>query len=217
MLLGFSTAGKSTILNQLKSKYGERIGTIDTDSEISADYDYHIFNIFLSLSKPDGCTKDALDFIERKEREILISLVDRCTKSSVPIVIASGPAIVARQPQWSHFLNEVEPVCYYLKLTPEEVFRGLRARRESPKFDEVRNCPMFGCWDLDVITTFHNDTYELFSEKDALEKIRSQMKSLTEKYEEFAQRNIFPARELESNESLRSEFYSSIAVDLRLT
>jgi len=216
ILLGFCTAGKSTIIDQLKSRYGNRVETIDTDYEVSADYDHHIYRIYLSLCKPNNDRNDVLHFIETKEREILISLVERCCKSTIPRVISAGPFTVSRQPQWSHFYGKVSPVCYYLKLTPEEVVEGLLKRRNSQKFDEVRDSPLFGSWDCCTITQFVNNRYEALPPESAVSNVRKQMELVILEYEKLSGTNVFRARDLETNEQLRKDFYNRIAIDLSL-
>lgn len=97
ILFGFCTAGKSTILKELKERLNKdnlQVIDIDTDAKISKEYGNHIYNIYISFYKERGDGReninDALEYIEKKEREILIRLTDKCSGSNIPYIIAPG-------------------------------------------------------------------------------------------------------------------------------
>lgn len=233
ILFGFCTAGKSTILKYLKEQFKAnniQILDIDTDKKISErKYNGHIYNIYQSLYKERGDgkenIKDALNYIEKKERELLVKLTDECPKSTIPCIIAPGPFLVIREPEWSDFYKKVNPICYYLELTPEEVYDGLMDRRKRLESnEEISKLPSFGCWDYCVITEFKNGRYELLKPKIALENIKKIMLGPRSPIKIFKnlsnirsdKNRIFKAREIRNDrkDNLKDKLYNSIKNDL---
>lgn len=92
VLLGFSTAGKSTILKEFSKLHGGKVEAIDTDKRI-AELDHgHIYDIFFERVS-EAYREAALKYIERREGEVL----DNISATSKPRLIAAGPSIPWRE------------------------------------------------------------------------------------------------------------------------
>ncbi len=223
ILFGFCTAGKSRILREFIERFDNdniKIKDLDTDKKISGRK-VHIYNIYISLYKERGDgkenIKDALDYIERKERELLVELANDCLESNIPYIIAPGPFLVTREPEWSYFYKKVNPICYYLELTPEEVYDGLIKRRRGLEFDKIGKSKSFGCWDYNSITYYIDGEYRELCREMALKYIRSNMREPIKKYREFSGLNkIFSAIDIRNNNNLKDKLYNSIKNDLLL-
>lgn len=226
ILFGFCTAGKSTILRVLKEnlfKDGIDIKDIDTDKRISEKkYGGHIYNIYEKLYENEGDgeknIKVALDYIKNEEEKLLEKLAIECSESKIPFIIAPGPFLVIRKPQWSDFCKTVNPVCYYLTLTPNEVYEGLINRRNKQlEFSEISKSECFGCWDVGVTTHYVNGKYEELPKKQALENISNNM-GVCKKFEELSIeisdiKRTFKAREIQkeiNDGNFKNELYKSI-------
>jgi len=226
ILFGFCTAGKSTILRILKEKLYEdniEIKDIDTDKRISEEkYNGHIYNIYKAFYKDEGDgkknIKGALEYIKNEEKKLLEKLTVECSESKIPCIIAPGPFLVIREPQWPNFYKTVNPVCYYLTLTPNEVYDGLINRRNNQlEFSEIGKSRCFGCWDDGVTTHYVDGKYEELTKKEALKNIINNMEvcKIFEKLSvEISDiKRTFKAREIQkdiSNGNLENELYKSI-------
>jgi len=223
ILFGFCTAGKSRILSEFKERFDNdniKIKDLDTDKEISGRK-CHIYNIYMSLYKKRGDgrenIKDALDYIERKEKELLVDLTYKCLESNMPYIIAPGPFLVTRNPEWSYFYKKVNPICYYLELTPEEVYDGLIKRRRRLEFDKISKSESFGCWDYNSITYYIDGEYRELCREMALKYIRSNMREPVNKFRELSGLNrIFSAIDIRNNNDLKNKLYNSVKNDLLL-
>jgi len=222
VLLGFCTAGKSTILRYFRNKYSKNtLCTIDTDEEVAKEYDNHIYNVYTvfykEISKEDGKKniQDALDYIEKKEKEILVKLANECYESKIPYLIALGPNTVEREPQWGYFKEVIDPICYHLELDKKEVYEGLISRIKKLKSDKnkITKSKSFGCWDNGSTMKYENGKYEPLSEEDALQNIKDIMCKPCEKYRELSKRT-FSATEIKENSDYKRQLYNSIEEDL---
>src|SRR4051812_11038544 len=88
VLMGFSCAGKSTILREASLRW-PAVRTIDSDEHIAESFGGHIYNTFLEFGR-----ERALDLIEAGERNLLNSLMDE----ESPRLLAAGPALPSRDP-----------------------------------------------------------------------------------------------------------------------
>lgn len=182
VLLGFSTTGKSTIINRFIKDYGNRLTAIDSDKEVSKQYDGHIYNLFLSL-RMGTSTRHALDEIATRERDFLRN-VDNGDR---PLLVAAGPAVPSRDPEWHDFVTRLRPCCLYLKKTAEDVLDGLRNRRDQHSSDPgLASDPGFGCWDNDVTTQPQDGKWVLVDTRKALANIRRHMQPLAVLYEQYS-------------------------------
>ncbi|MEW6127708.1 MAG: hypothetical protein AB1757_11780 [Acidobacteriota bacterium] len=214
VLLGFSTTGKSTILKDFASRYSSyNLETIDTDRRIPIpDYakteeDAHIYTVFNQLVKGQDRSK-ALRYIEKREREILNSL----QPGKNPQIVAAGPALASREPEWTKFTKRVNPVCFYLEKTAEEVYEGLLNRRnDKKKFPKkVRERADFGSWDEDVITEYENGKWVEIPKVRAIANITRHMKPLIQIYEAHSSGRKYKSLDLQRNSAVKDEFYAKI-------
>lgn len=233
ILFGFCTAGKSTIIKHFE-KYGEGLlHTRDTDTIISKDYGNHIYNIYTSFYKDykekyckgienPECNvskfnnKDANEYIEKREREILISLTDECYRSEVPCLMAPGPFLVTRKPQWEYFENNIKPICYYIELTKEEVYKGLMERRKKLRSNKISKSKSFGCWDDGSTMKYKEGKYVALDEQTAIKNIKELMRIPVCEYEKLSKGRTFKATEIRNDYNEENRLYSSIKKDLLL-
>ena len=187
LLLGFSTTGKSTILREFREKYSNAIDTIDSDKEISSEDDGHIYNVFLRFVDRNN-TNPAIQEIERRERRFLESV--RLSRTS--LLLAAGPFLPIREPEWSAFLERVRPVCFYLQKPPEEVLQGLIERRvRHLQNEQLASQYGFGCWDQGVTTEYREGHWVQIDDKErALQNVRDNMREMVRRYERLAARTF---------------------------
>jgi len=183
LLLGYSTTGKSTILCDFREKYAEAIETVDSDSEISKEDGGHIYNVFLRFVEGSD-TGPALREIERRERQFL----ERVGPNTRPLLIAAGPCLPIREPEWREFVQRVQPICFYLQKPPEKVLQGLRDRHAKHlRNEQLAGRPGFGCWDQDLTTECRNGRWvEVDDSERALQNVRANMQGMVRLYERLA-------------------------------
>jgi shikimate kinase len=174
VVLGYSCAGKSRILRDAQDRWPE-VEALDSDKWLASPYGGHIYNIFFSVGR-----EAALEMIAHREREFLGSLQPVVN----PRLIAAGPILPAREPQWSAFCGRVGPRLVYLEQTPEEGLDSLRERRARHASEPgVGTHPLFGSWDEDVTTARLPDgTWADVDDDTAIANIRRQMAQLEEIY-----------------------------------
>src|SRR5438309_440172 len=114
VLLGYSCAGKSTIVKEVLDRWPQVEG-LDSDAWVAEPYGGHIYNVFFRLGR-----LAALHQIAHREREFLDSLLPVETAR----LIAAGPSLPSRENQWSAFVGRVQPEFIYLTLTAEEALAG---------------------------------------------------------------------------------------------
>jgi shikimate kinase len=220
VLLGFSTTGKSTILRDFAAKYSSHnLETIDTDKRIlipdyaATEQDAHIYIVFNQLVR--GQDRDeALTYIERREREILETL----QQVNNPQLIAAGPALASREPQWAEFIKRVNPTCFYLEKTAEEVYEGLLDRRsdENKVPKEIRERVDFGSWDDNVITKYEDGKWIEVSKDRAIENIKREMQQLVRIYEAHSSGGKYNSLDLQNISAVKEQFYDRIREALGL-
>lgn len=150
VLLGFSTTGKSSILRDFREHHGGAVDTLDSDEQVSQPDGGHIYSTFLRF-RAGRNTTPSLQVIERREREFLRT----AGPTARPLLLASGPFLPIREPEWSGFVGRVRPVFFYLQKSPEEVLAGLLERRRGHLQDRKLTAdPGFGCWDQGVTTDY---------------------------------------------------------------
>lgn len=186
VLLGFSTTGKSTILRHFREHHGEALETLDSDTQISQPDGGHIYNIFLRY-RQGGSTAAAISTIENRERELLRTVMPTTNQ----MLIASGPSLPIRQPDWRYFLDRVCPVCFYLDKEPEDVLDGLLWRRtQHLKDTALASNPGFGCWDQGVTTEYSDGRWVELDRDRALANVRSIMSCMVQIYRDLATRTF---------------------------
>lgn len=182
VLLGFSTTGKSSILGDFREQLGDVVDTLDSDQQVSEQDGGHIYNVYLRFR--DGYNTDpSIHEIERREREFLRTF----EPVAKPLLLASGPFLPIREPEWSAFVEQVRPVFFYLQKNPEEVLKGLLVRRarhqENP---DLASDPGFGCWDQGITTEFRDGRWVLIDRAVALQNIRTNMARMVAIYASLA-------------------------------
>lgn len=216
-------SGKSRILSKFKERFDNdniKIKDLDTDKEISKEYDEHIYNIYTSFYKERGDGKenisDANEYIEKKEREMLVKLTDECIKSDIPYLIAPGPFLVTRKPQWEYFYYTIKPICYYLELNHGDIYEVLIRRRRGLESEMIGKSKSFGCWDYNSITYYINGEYKELPREIAEEYIKSNMSYPVKEYKRLSVERNFSAIDIRNNNNSREELYNSIKNDLLL-
>lgn len=194
VLLGFSTTGKSRILNDLKTKRLVNVDFIDTDTEIAKNHDGHIYNVFIDLfdSSDPIDRKKSLTYIENSEKRIIDNL---CKYSTQNRLIAPGPFLPFRQ-NFQKFINFSHPEFIFLKTDAENVYNGLIKRHERQIKEGLDKYPHFGCWDLDVTKGYQNGRYILLPKQIAINNIRLLLDSAQQFYKSLAVDNEFDSLEL---------------------
>ena len=129
---------------------------IDSDREISRPDGGHIFRTYLRYLNRfhSMASTDAANLvIAEREREFLRRMQPATDN---PRLIAAGPHIVLRNPEWPEFAYRVKPVFVYIQKSPESVARALierrqRLLRENPELEYESG---FGCWDQGATTRY---------------------------------------------------------------
>jgi len=158
------------------------VDTVDSDETVSRPDGGHIYNVYLRFR--DGCnTKTSIKAIEDRERDFLRT----AGPSAKPLLMASGPFLPLREPEWSAFINRIRPVFFYLQKNPEEVLDGLLQRRKQQLEDsDLASKPGFGCWDQDVTTEYRDGGWVEISRDAALQNVRRNMAPMVNIYEQLA-------------------------------
>jgi shikimate kinase len=211
VLLGFSTAGKSTILSDFETKYPQ-LQTIDTDQRIARDHRGHIYQVYLDLVSGSD-RQPALDYIDEKERVILKSI----QVSAGPRLIAAGPFLPLRNPEWDDFLGRVHPLCLHLDLDPSDVYDGLISRRcEHLKDQAIVNHPAAGSWDEGVTTEYQHGKWVDVPREKALENISKLMQGPFSVYKKYSGGRDFNAIDIRKDPAAKDRFYEIVKDGLGL-
>jgi len=207
VLLGYSTAGKSTVLRHFRDAYQERLFTADTDALVAAGSSGHIYNVFFRLADGEN-TGPALEFIQEEENRILNELIGE----NEPLLIAAGPAVPIRN-NWNRFLAEKRPECFYLDLSAAEVYNGLVDRDSRHRREGLHRRPNYGCWDRNSSKRFVAGEWLLMEPADAVPVITRNMAECIQAYVAAAplESHRFRARRLANSHDDRRRLYTSIA------
>lgn len=191
--MGFSTTGKSSILKDLKNKIGDSVKYFDSDFEISANYDNHIFGLFIDKHKNEDPEnrKEIMDEISNSENSFLKNL----TKVQDVYIAALGPNLHNRS-YWNDYYSKTKPYVIFLKADVETVYQGL-IRREDSLPQHLKNNPAFGNWNQGVIRRYNTKTklYERLSENEAKQNISQLIDVNENQYSRFAN-STFDAKTL---------------------
>jgi len=173
LITGFSTAGKSTLLKELKNQ----VRSIDSDEEVARVLGCaHIYEVFMKHG-PERSIK----LIENAENDLLSSISN---EKGQKILIAAGPFLMLRE-RWEHFFKTHVPFIIHLVIQGEDVYNGLLRRRNDQKEKLDQNNPYFGSWDNNVTTSLSNGIYVDLPKETALANIRTHLVGATAKYIEF--------------------------------
>ena len=150
---------------------------LDSDRWVSKPYGEHIYNMFFELGR-----SAALVQIEARERAFLSSL----EPTDAPRLIAMGPAVPSRHPQWQDFCDRVRPTFIYLDQSAGDVLTALRKRRADHAADpNIANHPLFGSWDDDVTTADSGGGWVEVGDAEALANVRRHMRQLEAIYKRY--------------------------------
>lgn len=190
VLIGFSCAGKSSLLEPLRNYISEKGLKLplefDTDAKITEqDYpDGGIYSVFLDKSIGKD-TDPAMQYIIRREHEVLRELLD----IQGPAIIAAGPLILQRKPDWSNFLAKHKPTVVWLQLNPKRTVEGLKHRegryRTMPYNGKpAEEHPSFGCWNQDILNKYDEatQTWQPMAEEAQVAAATNYMKHFAETY-----------------------------------
>lgn len=193
VLVGFSCAGKSSILDPLEKQLEKTLseeqksefGVLDTDKEITkTDYpDGGIYSVF--LEKTVGADSSAaLHYIAQREKQILLS-----PGLKKYAVVAAGPMLLSHSSEWKSFCEANRPEIFWLKLSPKRTLERLKARQERYKTklfngNVASEHSNFGCWNDQILTRYDQETKQWISTDEAtqLDKITEFMKYFADKY-----------------------------------
>lgn len=208
ILVGCSTAGKSSAVRRFEAAFASRYKTVDTDFEVSREFSGDLYNLYLSLTTADDTTR-AVRYHEQREREILRDLVvaDSC-------LVAAGPLIPTREPEWSKLLTARRPICFYLRMTDLEIYDGLQRRRKKQRRSGLAEHPNFGCWDREITMTFDHETlrYTEIAKPEALTRLCHQMSELASRYEAACLRHrVYDALSVHHDRELQSHLNETFA------
>jgi shikimate kinase len=206
ILVGFSTAGKSSILKEIQKRNGE-YKYVDTDSEISRAHEGHIYNVFLDKwDENDPINRQkALSFIAAREDEILNDLTLPAEK---PTLIAAGPFLHIRS-KWVSFTEVTHPDIFHISITPESVYEGLLKRHGDHK-KIIGDRRGFGCWDLGVTKKYMDGEYILLDEELAIKNIDKLLSDATSKYRQLSNGKDFTSERLRNDENYRENFIGRV-------
>lgn len=188
VLIGFSCAGKSSLLEPLRNYIDEkrlkRPLEVDTDKEITK-HDYPeggIYSVFLDKSFGNE-TDAAMQYIIRREHEVLKELLE----IQGPAIVAAGPLILQRKPDWANFLAKQKPTVFWLQLSPKRTVEGLKHRegryRTMPHNGKpAEEHPSFGCWNKDILNKYDeaSQTWKSMAEEEQIAAATFYMKNFAE-------------------------------------
>jgi len=203
VLIGFSTAGKSTFLKRASGAFGDRIQCLDSDKWIAQSFDKeHIFEIFMQQGRDL-----ALQQIAEKENHFLDTFSQPQSRSTL---IAAGPFIPMR-PSWTAYVTEIRPYIIHLTISPEDVYEGLMHRRRQHAAMVDAGHEVFGSWDKDITTTWYGSRYVQLPKEVAIENISRSMAAVVPTYQQF-QHISFPGGEHASHQAIEEEIYTRLGI-----
>lgn len=203
VIVGPHTAGKSTFIERLSGRGALTANFLDTDAAVSGDYASSIYNMFLALTNGDN-THQALNLIEMRERALLKELKFQ----NMPCLVAAGPLVPIREPEWSEFLATVNPICFYFKLSAKEMFAGLRRRRRKQQFSGLDQRENFGSWDKELGMRYDNENkrWAEITEAEAIPLIENFLARVTPSYEKSCERfRVYQAQNIKFDKQLRED------------
>ncbi len=188
ILIGFSTTGKSTILKELKEVVSSDVMLIDSDKEISKNYDNRIYNLFIQ-------NHDKFDPIQRFKIMSEIStkenlFIEELNFRKGNYIVALGPNVHTRS-NWKNYFETTRPFIIFLKANAFSVLECLKFR-EKDLIREFGSPPAFGNWNHGVIREYNELTgdYQLLSNEISLKNISNLLKVNEDYYEQIADYTI---------------------------
>ncbi|NJL70995.1 MAG: AAA family ATPase [Candidatus Competibacteraceae bacterium] len=151
VLTGFSCTGKSTFVNTLQADPAlAHVQFVDTDQLIAQSAGGHIYQVF--LNHVQGANRQAaLAFIEKEELGFLQNF-----QPQKHCVIAAGPILPTRSPDFANFLARTNATCVWLSISAATAVQRLLSRQNTlagsnPK---VAAHKAFGSWNAPHLMEF---------------------------------------------------------------
>jgi shikimate kinase len=182
ILVGFSCSGKSSIGEKISKKFPNQV-----DILIAEKYGSSIAEIFLTHERDD-----AVALIENEERIFL----DSIHAEEKARLIVAGPNLVLRDPQWEDFLTRINPVIFYLQVSPGMCYARLKARHDhyAELYAGHARRDRIGSWNKGILCDLDQyGKYEDISREEALSRIPILMREQVTRYEKIAD----PARTID--------------------
>ncbi len=173
ILIGFSTTGKSTLINKIVNQFPQR-EKHDTDIEIAKDFGGSIANIYYSNPVLEHTYKQ----IQSLEEKILQALKLRNDN----LIIAAGPAIPFKE-SFSDYVINKNPHVVLLEKPASEIYKSLLDRRNDMKKNPKHQRPDFGIWDINVMV---NEDLVEYSKEQAIQKIQLLLEERRDGYNKYA-------------------------------
>ena len=175
ILIGFSTTGKSTLINKIADKFPHR-AKFDTDKEISKDFCNSIANIYYAHEN----LSDTHNLIREQESTVLNAL----TKAENNLIIAGGPGIPFSR-AFPNYIEVKKPHVVLIERPVQEIYESLLDRRNKMKSKPEHQRPDFGIWDLDLMVKMENGSLVDYSKDEAVAKITSVINQRHDDYNKF--------------------------------
>ena len=173
IFIGFSTTGKSTLINKIADKFPNRI-KFDTDKIIAKDFGDSIANIYYGNKN----LADTHKFIEGQESDVLFELANTADN----LVIAAGPGIPFRS-AFPTYIQSKQPHVVLIERPADEIYKSLLDRRNKMKTDTEHQRPDFGIWDIGVMIDDKLNDYPI---EIAIQKIQSLLDQRQESYNKYS-------------------------------
>jgi len=227
VLMGFSTAGKSSISRLLEEnpKYNELIDFKDSDKYIASQFDPikpNIYKIFLNLTKVSIQNNiividraEVFEYINKKAKEFLRKLLTINSTSKKCRIKAGCPFLNSdNNNEWSEFIKTAKPDYILLKITAQRAYKKLIERHISQsKNPEICNHPNFGSWDLGVTKAFDTNRFKLLREEDALNNIISLINSVEPAYIDYCKENIFNIENYSNYDAVKAKILKLFEIE----
>lgn len=195
--------------------YGSEFETIDTDRYVAGDSEFkgHLYAMYLKFAMGADLSAAKL-FLEIGERHLLRQLASKQNS----VLVAAGPNVALREPEWSQFLAAVNPICFYFRLSAVELFEGLRERRNRQRSQGLDLCPSFGCWDSGLATEFDEEsrTWQELPLESALPHIEAHLTKVEPIYLSACEpQHVFQGKDIKKNKDLQDKLLATFASCLR--
>lgn len=215
VLLGCSTSWKSSAVRRFAKHYGNEFETVDTDRYVAADSEFkgHLYAMYLKFTSGADLSAARL-YLEIGERHLLRQLAAK----QGSMLIAAGPNIALREPEWSRFLAAVNPICFYFRLSALELYEGLKERRNRQRSQGLDLCAGFGCWDSGLATEFDGEsqTWQELSLESALPRIESYLARVEPLYLSACEpQHVFQGSAIKQDKELQDRLLATFASCLR--
>ena len=215
VLLGCSTSGKSSAARRFAAMYGGEFEVVDSDALVAQDPEFRgdLYAMYLKFTN-GGDTSAAQLYLELGERHLLRQLAQE--KSSQ--LIAAGPNVPLREPEWSHFVQARNPICFFFRLSDLELFQGLKERRNRHRRRGLDLCSSFGAWDGGLATRFNEETkaWDELAMEDSLPLLKRHLARVEPIYSSVCEaQHIYQGALVKRDQEMQRRLASTLAMCLR--